>query len=170
MARRDNTRWRYGEKPLATVSSKKSRCFKGLGGLPAIGRWPHAHWLGCMLARIQPVGRGSSLKRWPMSSALAVAQRVSIRTLRHARHPFGLLRARRVRPHHRRAAEERDEIAPSQLIEEHSVPSQAGAGLQDIELARISQEVSERIYNLPSVGESATPFMSRQRGAFSVTR
>jgi hypothetical protein len=32
------------------------------------------------------------------------------------------------------------------LIEEHSVPSQAGAGLQDIELARISQEVTERFY------------------------
>ena len=35
----------------------------------------------------------------------------------------------------------------------HSVPSQAGPGLQDIELARISQEVTERFYNLLAAGE-----------------
>src|SRR4029450_11528100 len=64
-----------------------------------------------------------------------------------------LLRARRERPRHRCAAEQRDELAPFQLIEEHSVPSQAGAGLQDIELARISQEVTERFYNLLAGGE-----------------
>jgi hypothetical protein len=32
----------------------------------------------------------------------------------------------------------------------------ARAGLQDIELARISQEVLERVYNPPSVGETRT--------------
>ena len=53
-----------------------------------------------------------------------------------------LLRARRERPRHHGAAEQRDEFAPSQLIEGHSVPS-ARAGHQDIELARISQEISE---------------------------
>jgi len=40
--------------------------------------------------------------------------------MRHCR----LLRARRQRPCHRRAAEQRDELAPFQLIELHSVPCQ----------------------------------------------
>jgi hypothetical protein len=66
-----------------------------------------------------------------------------------------LLRARRERPGSRRAAEQRDELASFQLIELHSVPSQAGAGLQDIELARISQEVTERFCDLLAVGEGA---------------
>jgi hypothetical protein len=56
---------------------------------------------------------------------------------RHCR----LLRVRRKRPSNRRAAEQRDELAPVQLIELHSVPP-ARAGLEDIELARISQEVN----------------------------
>jgi hypothetical protein len=38
------------------------------------------------------------------------------------------------------------------LIELHSVPA-ARAGLQDIELARISHEVTERFYNPLGVGE-----------------
>src|SRR5262249_25567132 len=40
-----------------------------------------------------------------------------------ARDPVGRLRARRERPRGRRAAEQRDEITASQLIELHSVPS-----------------------------------------------
>jgi hypothetical protein len=48
--------------------------------------------------------------------------------------------ARRERPRRRRAAEQRDELAPSDLIGLHPVPcQQARPGLQDIELARISQ-------------------------------
>ncbi len=47
--------------------------------------------------------------------------------------------ARRERPRRRRAAEERDELAPFQLIELHSVPVRQGR-IEDIELARISQE------------------------------
>jgi hypothetical protein len=61
--------------------------------------------------------------------------------------PKVLLRARRERPRHR-ATEQRGELAPFYLIELHSVPLSARAGLQDIELARISQEVTERFYNL----------------------
>jgi hypothetical protein len=61
-----------------------------------------------------------------------------------------LLRAYGDWPRRRRAAEQRDEIASSQLIELHSI------GLQDIELAMVSQELSKRIYNLSSVGESDT--------------
>ena len=89
-----------------------------------------------------------------MSAALAVAQRVSIRTLRpmvqpnccqplqerreagltfrivrgcgqehaDAPHPLALLRARRERPRGRRAAEQRDELAPL-----HSITSSARA-------------------------------------------
>ena len=53
----------------------------------------------------------------------------------------------------RRTAEKRDELASFKLIKLHSVPCQPGAGLQDIELARISQEVAERFYNLLAVGE-----------------
>src|SRR5262245_34169380 len=52
------------------------------------------------------------------------------------------LRARRRRLR-RRAAEERDELSPFYLIELHSVPP-ARAGLHDIELARISQVITER--------------------------
>src|SRR5262249_4521605 len=47
-------------------------------------------------------------------------------------HPARLLRARRERPRRCRAAEQPDEVAPSQLIEEHSVPYQPGS------LSRIS--------------------------------
>jgi hypothetical protein len=53
-----------------------------------------------------------------------------------------LLRARRERPRRRRAADERDELTPLQWIKWRSIPPPARAGLQDIELARISQEVS----------------------------
>ena len=48
------------------------------------------------------------------------------------------LRARRERPRHRRAAKQRDEIAPFHLVELHSVPVPG----QHIGLARISQEVT----------------------------
>jgi hypothetical protein len=63
------------------------------------------------------------------------------------RYATRLLRARRERPRRRRTAEERDEVAPFQLIELHSVPARQG-GLQDIELGTISQEVTKRFYNL----------------------
>jgi hypothetical protein len=45
-------------------------------------------------------------------------------------------------PSSRRAAEKRDELAPFQLIELHSVPCAAGAELEDTELAQISQRAS----------------------------
>jgi|SRR6476619_805658 hypothetical protein len=48
---------------------------------------------------------------------------------------------RRHRPRRYRPAKKRDELAPFHSIELHSVPSLARAGLEDIELARISQEV-----------------------------
>ena len=51
----------------------------------------------------------------------------------------GLLRARRERPRRRRAAEKRDELASLQLIELHSASPPAKVGLQDIELAMVSQ-------------------------------
>ena len=41
-------------------------------------------------------------------------------------YPFGLLRPRRERPHRRRAAEQRDELAAFQLIELHSIPVSQG--------------------------------------------
>jgi hypothetical protein len=40
-------------------------------------------------------------------------------------------------------AEWRDELAPFQLIELHLAPPSARAGLQDIELAKISQRAAE---------------------------
>jgi hypothetical protein len=40
----------------------------------------------------------------------------------------------------------------------HSIPAQARVGLQDIELARISQEVTKRFYNLLAVGEGGRCF------------
>ena len=63
----------------------------------------------------------------------------------------GSLPARRKRPC-RRAAQQRDEFAPFGINQVGSVPSQAGAESQDIELARISQEVIERFYNLSAIG------------------
>src|SRR5262245_21440049 len=61
-----------------------------------------------------------------------------------------LLRLRRERPRGRRAREKGDELAALHLIELHSVPS-SQAGLQDIELARISQEVMAT----PMVGQAS---------------
>jgi hypothetical protein len=59
-----------------------------------------------------------------------------------------MLRPRRERPRRSRAAEQGDELAPFQLIElQFGPPSKAGAGLQDIELARVSQQVPERFYS-----------------------
>jgi hypothetical protein len=52
----------------------------------------------------------------------------------------------------RRAAEKCDELASFRLIELHSIPP-ARAGLQDNELARISQEVTERFSSLLAVGD-----------------
>jgi hypothetical protein len=63
-----------------------------------------------------------------------------------------LLRARRERPRGRRAAEQRDELAPFQFIELHSIPTDR-AGLQDNELARISHEITERFSSLLAVGD-----------------
>jgi hypothetical protein len=50
-------------------------------------------------------------------------------------HPRALLRARRERPRGYRAAEQRDELAPFQLIELHSMPA-SQAGLQDDQIGR----------------------------------
>jgi hypothetical protein len=44
--------------------------------------------------------------------------------------------ARREWPRHRRAAEQRDEVAPFYLIELHSVPVQSGAALQITQMSR----------------------------------
>ena len=54
----------------------------------------------------------------------------------YAAQPFGLLRSRGERPSCRPPAEQRDELASFQLIELHSVPPAARAGLSDIELAQ----------------------------------
>src|SRR5262249_46428966 len=59
--------------------------------------------------------------------------------------------ARTASCHPTAAAEQRYELPPFYLIELHSVPLSARAGLQDIESAKISQEVTERFYNLFSV-------------------
>jgi hypothetical protein len=53
--------------------------------------------------------------------------------------------ARAASGHATTAPEQRDEFATFQLIEWHSTPA-ARARLQDIELARNSQEAAERFY------------------------
>ena len=70
-------------------------------------------------------------------------------------HALALLGTRREGPCSRRATKERDELASFQVIEFHSVPYTARAELQDIELAWISQELTERFYNLLAVGEGS---------------
>src|SRR5262249_61027018 len=62
----------------------------------------------------------------------------------------------------RRAAEQRYELAPFQLIELHSVPA-AKPDRRIIELARISQVITERFYNLLAVGEGAHSPVGRER-------
>ena len=68
-----------------------------------------------------------------------------------------LLRARHARPR-RHAAEHRDELAPLQLNRISASTQRAKAGLQNIELAQISQEVVERFCN----GHGALAARSRQ--------
>ena len=70
---------------------------------------------------------------------------------------WSLLRARPERPD-RHAAEHRDELAPLQLIGIASSTQRAKAGLQNSELAQISQEVVERFCN----GHGALAARSRQ--------
>ena len=49
-------------------------------------------------------------------------------------------------------------------VELDSVPASHAAGLQNIEFVRISQEVSERYYNLLAIGEaSSTSEMGQSR-------
>jgi len=55
-----------------------------------------------------------------------------------------------------RAAEQRDELAAFQMIEPHSIPLRAEGGLQDIELAGISQEVTERFCSTDASGKDAS--------------
>src|SRR5262249_49344478 len=60
--------------------------------------------------------------------------------------------ARRERPR-RRAAEQRDEVAPFYLTEMHPIPSRAGSASQDTGLQRISQRVCERFTTRGSILE-----------------
>jgi hypothetical protein len=64
-----------------------------------------------------------------------------LRKGRELPHSFGLLRARDERLGRRAPGQLDDELASFQLIELHP-PRQAWAGLQDIELAMVSQRVS----------------------------
>jgi hypothetical protein len=57
-----------------------------------------------------------------------------------------LLRMRGEQLSSSRTAEQRDELATFQLIELHFGPLLARAGLQDIELAGISQQISGRLH------------------------
>jgi hypothetical protein len=81
-----------------------------------------------------------------------------------------LLRARRERPCGCCAAEQRDELASFQVIEFHSVPCTARAGLQDTELARISQRPTTAycpaLFSLSVVRRGLVAFEAR--GEFNV--
>src|SRR6516162_7726018 len=62
----------------------------------------------------------------------------------HGRHPR-LLRARRERPRGRRAAEQGDELAPFQLSELHSSPSQSTPGSMP-DAASVCEKCRPRVY------------------------
>jgi hypothetical protein len=63
----------------------------------------------------------------------------------------GLLGPRSTRPPSDRPPEQREHIASFHLVDLHSVaPASQGLDLQDIELAGISQRVSEPFHNLAS--------------------
>jgi hypothetical protein len=81
---------------------------------------------------------------------LASAQPFEIRKSHDAPPTSLAVRIQRERPRRRRAAEQRDELATPQLIELHSIPA-SQAGLQDTELARISQEVTNPLPRVADV-------------------
>src|SRR5262249_30145104 len=62
------------------------------------------------------------------------------------------LRAHRQRPSCRRAAEQRDELAPIRLIEMHPIPYRLGPRTNRIYNSRTSQEVSRRRWPYPELG------------------
>src|SRR5262249_10085257 len=69
-------------------------------------------------------------------------------------------RQRGKRPRGRRAAERCNELAPFRPIRLHPIPTRARQCAQDIELAKISQDILERLYN---------PFCPRRGRSTSAT-
>jgi hypothetical protein len=84
-----------------------------------------------------PTQRTQTLLQHPVAClCLRIAR---LKGIEHADAPLGLLRPRGKRPG-RRAAKNRDELAAFYLIELHSI-SNSPRGMQDIELAMVSQRV-----------------------------
>ena len=136
---------------LLPINMTATRRPEGSTAIQAIRSYrPSAQRLDCDVAALDEADFGEAPpKRGHVFRPFHRRHAVEDPDHRHRR----LLGARRERPSRRRAAEQRDERAPFQLVELHFGP-RARAGLQDIELAVVSQEVTKRFYNLLAVGEA----------------
>src|SRR5262245_33314375 len=90
-------------------------------GADAIGIGPCPTGLDLYVAPDGPVRLLQALQKCPMARLPQCIVGSTVMEHADAPHPLALLRARPKRPHHRRAAEQRDELAPA----DHSITSSA---------------------------------------------
>src|SRR5215831_13482718 len=138
----------YGANPevtLLAVMSASTRCRPRGHASGAAGERRLTESGSCHSPALDPAKLAQALHK--RGDHIALSRRRARAHESDGRQLARLLRAHRARPHRRRAAEQRDEIATFQLIEWHSVPLPAWAGFAGY---RIDHNQSAHILNLVS--------------------